>query len=104
MSFLNQYNISIAFLSEPQLFQCDAKLYLTPISNKYCYLLNSEDKFQPDLPMEKNKAWGGTLALWRKELDPFVYPLESSNPGILPILLKVPGVSPSIHIGVYLPT
>ena len=54
--------------------------------------------------MDRRKAWGGTLALWRREIDPFITPLETPSPSVLPLLLQIPGLSSSIHIGLYLPT
>ena len=44
------------------------------------------------------------MALWPSHLDPFVSPLETTSPSVLPILLSIPGLQPSVHIGLYLPT
>ena len=91
------------FLSEPQLFQCDASLALSPMSG-YSFHLNSEDSSLPSMAMDQRHAWGGTLALWHTSLDPFVTMLPTTSPSVLPILLSIPGLSPSFHIGIYLPT
>ena len=92
------------FLSQPQLYQCDSNLVLAPLLATYCHHLNSEDFFNPDLALEKHKAKGGTLCLWHKALDPFASLLPTTSPAVLPLLLSVPGLSPSAHIGIYLPT
>ena len=74
------------------------------VQHEYCYNLNSEDLRDPELPYIKSRASGGTLALWRKQLDPFVsiYSVESS--AFLPLILTLPGAKVSVHITVYLPT
>ena len=95
---------ALMFLSEPQLYQCDSNLVLAPLLATYCHHLNSEDFFNPDLALEKHKAKGGTLCLWHKALDPFASLLPTTSPAVLPLLLSVPGLSPSAHIGIYLPT
>ena len=92
------------FLSEPQIFQCDASLALKPLIPTYCHHLNSEDKYYPELALEKRQAHGGTLALWHSALDPFISILPTTSPAVLPLLLSIPGLSPSVHIGIYLPT
>ena len=42
--------------------------------------------------------------MWKSELDPYILPLPTTSPAFLPILLHIPGFSPSIHIALYLPT
>ena len=66
--------------------------------------LNSEDSILPTLALDQRHAWGGTLALWHSSLDPFITVLPTSSPSVLPLLLSIPGLSPSLHIGIYLPT
>ena len=73
------------FLSEPQLFQCDVSLALTPLIPTYHYHLNSEDKFYPELALEQRQAHSGTLALWHSALDPFI----PTSPAVLPLLLSI---------------
>ena len=92
------------FLSEPQLYKCDARLALAPLLPTYCYHLNSEDEYHPDLALDRRQAHGGTLALWHSALDPFISILPTSSPAVLPLLLSIPGLTPSIHVGIYLPT
>ena len=91
-------------LSEPQLFQCDATLALAPLLPTYCYHLNSEDQFYPELALAGHQAHGGTLAIWHSALDPFISILPTTSPAVLPLLISVPGLLPSVHVGVYLPT
>ena len=67
---LSDQKVSLACLSEPQLFQCDAKQILQYVEGEYCWHLNSDDLSDPELPTVKSRAHGGTLMLWLKELDP----------------------------------
>ena len=92
------------FLSEPQLFSCDLPQVLKYFSGEYCSSLNSDDCFDPELPLVSRKAHGGTMALWRKNLDPCVKTYPTSTASILPIIFKPPDSATSIHITVYLPT
>ena len=102
--FCDKYTPDLVFLSEPQTFQCDITLLTRPFRGKYSVLLNSEETNHPELALETTKAHGGTLIMWKSELDPFVTPLPTDSPAFLPILLQPPGYSPSIHIALYLPT
>ena len=56
------------------------------------------------MALEKRQAHGGTLALWHSALDPFISILPTTSPAVLPLLLSIPGLSTSVHIGIYLPT
>ena len=94
----------LVFLSEPQLFQCDAESLTSMLRGKYCYNLNSEDIYCPELPLTARKAHGGTMVLWKQELDPHIRVLPTTSAAVLPLLLAIPGVSRSAHIAVYLPT
>ena len=94
----------LVFLSEPQIYQCDIGIPMKTVCHEYCYWLNSDDLYDQDLPLVKSKAKGGTLALWRKWLDPYisVHPVQST--AFLPLILQLPGAQTSVHIAVYLPT
>ena len=94
----------LAFLSEPQLYQCDLPSITQYISHDYCYALNSDDIYDPELPMATSKAIGGTMVLWRKCFDPYVKVVQAASSAYLPILLVVPGCRPSVHVALYLPT
>ena len=102
--FAKIHHPALMFLSEPQLFHCDASLALAPLLPTYCHHLNSEDTYYPELALDKRHANGGTLALWHSALDPFITILPTTSPAVLPLLLSIPGLSPSIHVGIYLPT
>ena len=102
--FVVIHHPALIFLSEPQMFQCDASSALSPLLPNYSYHLNSEDCFYPELALEKRQAHGGTLALWHAALDPFITILSTPSPAVLPLLLSVPGLAPTVHIGIYLPT
>ena len=69
----------IVFLSEPQIFQCDVALFSKSFVGKYSILLNSEETNSPDLALDHCKAHGGTLIMWKSELDPFITPLPTNS-------------------------
>ena len=102
-SFSSTVNPSLIFLSEPKAFSCNIDLFMAQLST-YKYFLNGEDRYLPDLPMETIRAKGGTVALWAASLDPYITILPSSLSSVLPLILAIPGFSPTAHIGVYLPT
>ena len=102
--FCDELQPDLIFLSEPQVFQSDLSILCSPFSGEYSFLLNSEETSSPELSLDSSKTYGGTLLMWRSELDPFVTPLPTTSPSFLPILLKIPGCAPSIHIALYLPT
>ena len=101
---LSDQKVSLACLSEPQLFQCDAKQILQYVEGEYCWHLNSDDLSDPELPTVKSRAHGGTLMLWLKELDPYIEVINTKNTAFLPIILNMPGLRVSIHVSIYLPT
>ena len=103
-SFVDKFAPHLIFLSEPQLFTCDLSPALSMFKGSYECYLNSDDTFCPELPLITRKPVGGTMALWRQELDPYVRVLPSTTSAVLPILLAIPGLAKSIHISVYLPT
>ena len=90
------------FLAEPQIFHSDLPLVLKYFSKDYCLELNSEDCFDPELPLTKNRSFGGTMALWKQEHDPFVTVLKTTSSAILPIIFSPKGSVPSAHITIYL--
>ena len=102
--FCDKYKPDLLFLSEPQFFQCDISLPTRPFLGDFCVLLNSEETNNPELALDCSRAHGGTMVMWKTELDPHVHPLPTPSPAFLPILLTVPGYLPSIHIALYLPT
>ena len=92
------------FLSESQIFQCDLDQFIHLVKEEYCYHLNSEDSIDPILPLDSNRAKGGTMALWKKKYDPFVKIISASTASILPIIVNLPGVYTIIQAAIYLPT
>ena len=95
---------SLVFLSEPQVFQSDIRNTAQYFQPDYCYFLNSEDSNDPDLPLIKSKAKGGTMILWRKCLDPFIKVVNVNSSAFLPIVISIPGSRTSVHVALYLPT
>ena len=86
------------------LHSCDLQPLLLPFRGKYEAHLNSEDFHQPELALEKAKAHGGTLLMWQSSISPFITVLPTKSPSFQSLLLKLPGLLPSIHTVIYLPT
>ena len=97
-------NPDFVFLSEPQVYQADIQQHMQYLSGCYSFHLNSEDLFDPELPFVKSRAHGGTLVLWRSELDPFVTVYNTATCSFQPIILKLPDCQVSVHFSIYLPT
>ena len=102
--FLDLYLPDLVFLSEPQIYGCDIDSITEFFRGEYCYTLNSPDKYDDTLPLHKSKAFGGTAVFWRSELHPFIDIFPVCTPSYLPIICKQPGVIPSVHVAIYLPT
>ena len=85
------------------LFQCDQQLEMQLFRGEYCSSLSSEDIFDPELPLIKRSAKGGTMALWKKDLDQYVSVQASPSSSFLPIVFSPPGHPSTIHLSVYLP-
>ena len=103
-SVLSNSRPTFAFLSEPQLFQCDAKQIFKYLDGEYCWHLNSDDLLDPELPLVRSKSHGGTLMLWLRELDPYIEVINTTSTAFLPIVLKMPDLKISIHVSIYMPT
>ena len=43
---------------------------MVALQGEYCFALNSHDKYDPELPLVKTKANGGTMVLWKVCHDP----------------------------------
>ena len=95
---LEQEQPSPVFLSEPQVFQSDISHLMDYIRGDYCYFLNSEDIHNPELPIVTSHANGGTLCLWRRNLDAFITVKQASTSAFTPIILALPNHQTSIHI------
>ena len=104
LKILQDEDPHLIFISEPWLHLPDAPLALKEYLYQYNFYLNSEDRHDDLLSLSKSRAHGGTLAIWKKELDPYVTMLEPSSSRILALLLEKPGFQTSVHITVYLPT
>ena len=86
------------------MFSNDLDLVMRPLSSTYSASLNSGDKYDPELPLMKSKAHGGTLVLWKKVHDPHITVWPVSSQSFLPVLFHPPGSMLSIHVAIYLPT
>ena len=104
VQMLHQEDPSFAFISEPWLHLADAPTALDQHLPQYNYFLNSEDRHDPLLSLARSRAHGGTLAIWKKEIDAYVTVIEPSSSHVLALLLDRPGYRPSVHITVYLST
>ena len=104
LKILQYEDPSLIFITEPWLHLPDAPLVLKEYLHQYNYFLNSEDRHDSLLSLVKSRAHGGTLALWKKELDPYITVHEPSSSHVLAIILEKPGYQTSIHITVYLST
>ena len=85
------------------LYQCDLNNEMSLFRGEYSSCLSSDDLHDPGLPFYK-RAKGGTMALWKKNLDRHVFPCTAPSSSILPIIFSPPGYQTSIHITIYLPT
>ena len=95
---------SLKHFTDLQAFQCDVKSIFKTLQGQYSFHLNSEDLLQPDLALEHSKAKGGTMAIWKLSLDPFITILPTSSPSVLAIALAIPDHVISCHVSIYLPT
>ena len=91
-------------MAEPQTYACDIDLVLRVLSNDYCWTLSSADQFDPELPLLKPKAFGGTMILWKEELDPFITVVPTSSTAFSAILFHPTASVTTAHFSVYLPT
>ena len=74
------------------------------LHSQYKMFLNSDDLYDLDLPLLETRAHGGTLTLWKDELDSFITVLPTFSSRITPIVLDCPGYQTTVHINIYLPT
>ena len=79
-------------------------MYMKTVGHEYSYWLNSNDRYDPELSLSTSRAVGGTLAMWRKHLDPYITVHPTQTSAVLPLVLQLPGAKISAHIAVYLPT
>ena len=92
------------FLSEPWVHLADTPLATDQLESSYNFYLNSEDRHDDLLSLQKTRAHGGTMTLWKKELDPYITIIEPSSSRVLAMVLDKPGHQISIHINIYLHT
>ena len=62
------------------------------------------DLYDPELPLVKSKAYGGTMVLWKLCHDPFITVHHLTSSSFLPVIFSPPGSPVSIHVSIYLPT
>ena len=98
------YSPDVILLSEPQIFLCDIAKIMLCFQGEYMFHLNSQDKFDPELALLSSRTYGGTMAMWKIEFDPFISVHPPPSASILPLLFRPCGYPASVHINVYLPT
>jgi hypothetical protein len=103
-NFLCLTSPDLVFLSEPNIFSHDMEHLKQHFKDRYSFYLNSEDKFDTEAPFIKNRTYGGTMVLWKLQLDQHISVFPCTSTSFLPIIYSPPGSPPSIHIAVYLPT
>ena len=87
------------------LFQCNEQQSMDLFRGEYFSKLFSEDLLDSSLPLTKYRAKGGTMAMWKRGLDPYITVwTEHVSPSFLPLLFSFPGSVLSIHVTIYLPT
>ena len=92
------------FLSKPSLFQADLPRATELLSAQYKRFLNSDDLYDPQLHLLQNRAHGGTLTMWKVELDHLVTILPSETSRITTLFFDPPDTLTTFHINIYLPT
>ena len=102
--FAEMSDVDFVFLNEIQIFQFDVNHVISLFNGEYCYASNTEDLHDQELGLLKNRAYGGTMILWKRTLNKFIKPLPIITSSFLPILFSPPGSPPSVHISLYLST
>ena len=101
---LQLYQLDLIFLSEPLMYQCDLTRETSIFNGEYCSSLSSDDLTDYELPLARSRPKGGTMIMWRYNLDSYIKTLNPPSSNILPVLFSPPGSMPSLHISIYLPT
>ena len=94
--FATCFMVDLIFICEPQIYQCDVDLNMNHLQGEYCHALNSTDKYDPDLPLVKPKAHGGTMVLWKIQHDPYISVHPVSSAAILPVIFNPPNSPTSL--------
>ena len=74
------------------------------LKGEYCSSLRSDDLLDSELPLIQKRAKGGTMVLWKKNLDQLVTVFPSPSSSLLPIVFTPPNQVPAILLTIYLPT
>ena len=94
----------LILLSEPNVFSHDLPHLMKYFTPQYKYYLNSEDRYDKELPFVKNQAYGGTMAMWKAEHDAHITVHPVLTTSYLPVIFSPPGSPVSVHVALYLPT
>ena len=94
----------LIFLNEVQTFKFEMDRVMEVLGKDYCCEYNTEDKYDAEICLTKNKAKGGTMIIWKQSWQQYITILESETPSFLPILFHPPDSPESIHVSLYLPT
>ena len=77
---------------------------MLPCSLLSCLVTNFTSTVKTSTPLTFLWRPWGLWALWVNSIDPHIIVLPTTSPAVLPLLLDIPGFSPSVDIHVYLPT
>ena len=94
----------LIFISEPSIFTSDLRVCMSLFRCKYCWELNSEDRYDQEAAMTKSRTIGGTMTMWKASMDKYVTVSSLVLTSFLPVILSLPGCPVSVHIALYLPT
>ena len=97
-------SVDLIFLSEPNIFQYDLSTAVRQVDDKFCCFLNSDDLYDTDLAMLRNRTVGGTLVMWANHLDPHVTIHPTTTSSVTALVLQLPGYQVTSHVAIYLPT
>ena len=103
-TFLDKYQPDMVHLGEPQTFRFDLPKLMDIIGDDYCAELNSDDSHDDELPLYQSKSYGGTMCIWKKNIDKYITVHPVSTSSFLPIIFNPPGCPVSVHVCLYLPT
>ena len=92
----------ILFVQEHWLFQCMLNKF-GDIGENINYAAKGTDFYHPLAPLQLPRGFGGVAILWKKDLEPYLKPLDDGNERIQCVECKADGARNILFISVYLP-